>query len=125
VRSDAYRCWLHDAGWHVRAQAGGFVPIIGTFNAEIVVPERSRRDRDNWTKSIFDLLQLFSVVRNDSGLRSYSVRAEDRGDVLVLLWDLGGPEQVPPRLFRLGARPKGKRADWRRVAKVRATGVLV
>jgi Holliday junction resolvase RusA-like endonuclease len=115
VRSDAYRLWLHNAGWSVRMQARGFTTLAGTFDALLLVPEKSKRDRDNWSKPIFDLLQAVGIVRNDSGLRNYSVRGEDRDDCIVALWDRGGPEQRVSKPLRI-TKPKRRpsQADIRR-----------
>lgn len=123
VRSDAYKAWLHEAGWGVRMQMAAAPPLVATFDAALFVPNASRLDRDNWTKPIFDLLQMFGVVRNDSGLRDYTVRGADRSDVLVMLWERGGPEQVQPHLHPV-SRPS-RRFTARDVARVRARGVLV
>jgi len=116
VRSTAYTKWLYYAGWQVRIQLVGVPQITGTFRARIVVPAESRRDRDNWTKAVFDLLQHVGAIRNDSGLRDYAVCAADRSDVLVALWDLGGPEQREPRPMRTAGRQYRARPS---VAQVR------
>lgn len=122
IRSDAYRGWLHEAGWVVRMQMAAAPPLIGEFDAALFVPLSSRRDRDNWSKPVFDLLQMFGVVRNDAGLRDYSVRGADRSDVLVMLWDRGGREQVQPNIRPVGPRPR--RWNAADVARARAKGVL-
>ena len=106
TRSPAYSRWLVEAGWEARRQLVAVPTILGAFDASITVPINSRRDRDNWSKAIFDLLQSISAVSNDSGLRDYSVLAADRADVLVLLWDKGGKPIAPPR--RLPATVSGR-----------------
>lgn len=74
-----------------RQQLVGASMIEGAFNARIEVPEKSRRDRDNWSKPLFDLCQAIGAVRNDSGLCGYTVVPADRDDCMVAIWDLGGP----------------------------------
>src|SRR5581483_2059569 len=107
VRTAAYRAWIESAGWQVRMQLVGAPTIVGTFDAVVTVPSSSAFDRNNHDKAIFDLLQHVGVVRNDSGLRDYAVLAEDRADLLVQLWDRGGPEQHAARPMRLGkSRPQ-------------------
>lgn len=124
VRSDAYKSWLHNAAWLVRMQANGFPTMRGTFEAVLLVPVKSNRDRDNYSKAVFDLLQVVGIIRNDSGLRNYSVRGDDRADCLVALWDRGGPEQRAPRPMRLG-KPRPRRWTARDVQRYRKAGVLV
>jgi len=125
VRSLEYRKWIAEAGWHVRRQMVCVPMLHCTFDAEVRVPLSSHRDRDNWTKPLMDLLQTMGVVLNDSGLRDYAVRGEDRADVLVLLWDRGGQRQ------RQAARPhqptqgRPARAKPSTVALWRSKGVLV
>jgi Holliday junction resolvase RusA-like endonuclease len=97
VRSPAYSAWLTEAGWEARRQLVGVPTIQGAFNASVSVPAISRRDTDNWTKPLFDLCQSIGAVRNDSGLRQYVVMPADRRDVLVVLWDLGGPSVAAGR----------------------------
>ena len=125
VRSPAYSLWLREAGWIARMQLVGVPEITGIFSAEITVPVSSTRDRDGWTKSIFDLLQHARAVRNDSGLRAYSVVGGQRDDVLVTLWDLGGPEQREPKPMRMAARHYRARPTHAQVRRARSAGVLV
>lgn len=83
--------------------------ILGAFAARLTVPEKSRRDRDSWTKAIFDLCQHAGAVRNDSGLRDYTVTADARDDCMVALWDLGGaPLAEPKKRTRGGPRVPAK-----------------
>ena len=106
IRTPEYTRWITEAGWEARRQLVATPTILGAFDASITVPIKSRRDRDNWGKSIFDLCQSIGAVSNDSGLRDYSVLAADRADVLVLLWDKGGKPIAPPR--RLPATVSGR-----------------
>lgn len=116
IRSREYSEWVRTAGWTARTQLVGAPTIVGTFRALITLPERSRIDRDNATKAIFDLLQHVHAVRNDSGLRDYTVTAAERDDVLVLLWDTGGPEQREPKVYRAG-RTAPKRVTAAQIAR--------
>lgn len=125
VRSDAYRKWLVEAGWQVRRQMVGAVMLRCTFDAEIRIPVASRLDRNNHDKAIFDALQTFGVVLNDSGLRDYTVRGEDRTDCLVMLWDRGGPEQRQASRPKVPGNVRPARAKASTVARWRAAGVLL
>jgi Holliday junction resolvase RusA-like endonuclease len=119
-RTPEYSAWLRDAGWEARRQLVGVPTITGCFRAEIQIPEKSRRDSDNWSKPLFDLCQHIGAVRNDSGLRGYRVDPVDRSDVLVALWAVPGPEQRQPPPLRLSRRKRSVRptqaalAAWRR-----------
>lgn len=115
--SDEYRKWIEHAGWYARTQLVGVPTIVGTFNASVAVPSKSRRDRDNWTKPLFDLCQRVGAVRNDSGLRSYTVYAEDRPDCMVALFDLGGPAVSEPAKKRKSTRPLAARVATGRKAR--------
>lgn len=125
-RSPEYRSWLWNAGWEARRQLVGVPTIVGTFNAVIQVPRSSRRDRDNWTKPLFDLAQLAGAIRNDSGLGSYTVEPAEREDVCLALWDMGGPEQRVPANLRLSAPPRrSRRVTPAQVERYRKAGVLL
>jgi Holliday junction resolvase RusA-like endonuclease len=99
IRTPEYSRWLVEAGWEARRQLVAAPTILGAFDASVTVPIGSRRDRDNWSKPIFDLCQAVGAVVNDSGLRDYVVLAADRADVLVLLWDKGGPPIKPAKIL--------------------------
>jgi crossover junction endodeoxyribonuclease RusA len=66
VRSRGYRGWVREAGW-VLALARP-TPITGPFIARMVFdpPDRRRRDLDNLSKAILDLLVAHGVVADDS-----------------------------------------------------------
>jgi Holliday junction resolvase RusA-like endonuclease len=120
VRSSAYRAWIIEAGWEARTQLVGVPTIAGTFDALISVPVSSRRDRDSWSKSLFDLCQHVGAIRNDSGLRSYSVIGDDRTDCMVALWDTGGPEQRAPKIFRMSAKPRSSQPTLSQITRAEA-----
>jgi len=127
VRSPEYSEWILRAGWELRRQVVGCPPIEGSFNATLTVPASSRRDLDNWAKAIFDLCQSCGVVNNDRGLKYFSVSTAPRSDVLVLLWDLGGPALPVAKALRVTSR-KGRLAKaitdaQRRFIVARTTGV--
>lgn len=96
ILSVEYRRWLESAGWTARIALVGKRTITGAFDARIEVPEKSRRDRDNWTKPLFDLCQRVGAVANDRGLRRYEVVPAARADCQVELWDLGVPSRGRP-----------------------------
>ena len=113
--SQEYRSWIASAGWLAKMQLAGTPTILGSFNAHVTVPQKSRRDRDNWTKPIFDLCQRIGAVRNDSGLREYSVTAEARDNCRVALWDIGGPEIKETRSRKVAAmKPRPTAAQIKR-----------
>lgn len=125
VRSPAYRAWIERAGWQVRQQLAGLAPLMGTFDAEVRVPNSSRRDRNNWDKALFDLLELVGAIRNDSGLRDYRLIGQDRSDVVVALWDRGGPEQPQPPRRQGRGNPWGAPVSPAQIARMRRAGVVV
>jgi Holliday junction resolvase RusA-like endonuclease len=114
-RTPEYSKWLLEAGWDAKAQTVGVPQITGTFDWHLVVPQKSRRDLDNWSKAVMDLLQHVGVILNDSGQRHYTVSTADRNDVLIMLWDRGGPEQKPPRRVYPVSMPRPKRPTARQL----------
>jgi Holliday junction resolvase RusA-like endonuclease len=110
IRSPAYNAWLTEAGWEAKRQLVGVPTIEGSFDAHIYVPAKSRRDRDGWTKALFDLCQRVGAVSNDSGLANYTVEPVERDDVCIYLWDTGAPLRVKaPRTLRklpVSVRPR-------------------
>lgn len=114
ILSAEYREWIATAGWTARTQLVGVPTILGSFNAVIIVPEKSRRDRDNWSKPLFDLCQRIGAVRNDRGLKSYRVDADTREDCMIALWDLGGPPLPEPKVR---ARKKTASSANKRIIK--------
>ena len=121
IRSPEYSAWLVQAGWEARRQLVGVPTILGAFSATVTVPVTSRRDRDSWTKALFDLCQHVGAVRNDSGLRDYSVTADERDDVMLALWDLGGPPVAAGRSLpaNLSTKPRAPTQAERRFAAAR------
>jgi Holliday junction resolvase RusA-like endonuclease len=105
--SEEYRAWINTAGWTAKQQLVGIPMILGAFSAQVEIPEKSRRDRDNWTKPLFDLCQRIGAVRNDRGLGVYTVTPTDRTDCMVALWDLGGvPLPEPKRKTHAVSTPR-------------------
>jgi len=100
VRSPEYAQWITVAGWEARRQLVAVPRIEGAFRAAIVVPQSSRRDLDNWPKALLDLAQTVGAIANDSGMRSFTVDKAARTDVLLALYDLGGPAIREGRRFR-------------------------
>jgi Holliday junction resolvase RusA-like endonuclease len=119
IRTPEYSKWLLEAGWEAKAATVGVPQIRGTFDWHLVVPKKSRRDRNNWDKAVLDLLEYVGIIRNDKGQDRYWVSAEDRDDVLIRLWDRGGPEQqLPRKTYRLSMpRPKRPTAKQLRLGQ--------
>ena len=119
VRSPEYRAWLLVAGWEVRRQLVGALPIDCRFNVIIEVPV-SRRDSDNWVKATMDLLEHVGALTNDGNQHELIVRPTARADVAVALWCLPGMDGVRKQAAPRGGgqragrvramKPKGKRA---------------
>ena len=118
VRSPEYRAWLLVAGWEVRRQIVGALPIDCRFNVIIEVPV-SRRDSDNWAKATMDLCEHVGLLTNDGNAFEIVIRPRPRTDVMVALWCLpamdGVRKQAAPRGGQRAGRmspvkPKGKRA---------------
>lgn len=72
------------AGWEVRAQYVGKLPIESRFDMEIYVPV-SKRDTGNWEKAISDLLQSVGVITNDGNMRKLMVEPVERDDCMVVI----------------------------------------
>lgn len=112
VRSQEYSEWLRVAGWDVRRQMAGVPPIDCRFDVTIQVPI-SRRDTDNWCKSILDLCEKVGVITNDGNQHRLSVEPMERDDCAVFLTplpEMGGVRKAPSAKFRSSAlrrtRPK-------------------
>jgi hypothetical protein len=71
----------------------GMPPIACRFNADIQVPI-SRRDTDNWSKSILDLLQHVGIITNDGNVHKLTIEPMKRVDCLIVMTPLPEMEQV-------------------------------
>lgn len=117
-----YAEWLNTAGWQARMQATGAARIEGRFDVRIEVPI-SRRDTDNWSKPLLDLMEHVGVVSNDGNMHQVTVTPTDRTDCLIAITerpDLGAVRKPSTRKKRTGgppAKPTRKRLD--KVAAVR------
>ena len=121
ILSEEYRAWITEAGWAAKMQIAGLPMILGAFAAIIEVPEKSRRDLDNFSKPLFDLCQRVGAVRNDSGLKRYTVTPTARDDCMVALWDLGGaPIAVPKVRSAYVAKPRTAKPTQAQVARTNA-----
>lgn len=111
IRSPEYSAWLREAGWDIRRQMAGIPPIAGAFTARIEVPAKSRRDLDNHVKPLLDALQHANAINNDSGNRGMTVVPTQRDDVMLALWDCGGPALKPAKalLNRGGYRKRTRK----------------
>lgn len=65
IKSPKYRAWQTEAGWRLRQQRA--VPIKGlvTIDIKAIKPDNRRRDLDNITKAIFDILVVNNVITDD------------------------------------------------------------
>jgi crossover junction endodeoxyribonuclease RusA len=122
VLDTEYARWKLAAGWEAKMQLVGVPGILGAFRAVIEVPAKSRRDLDNWAKAIFDLAQSCGAVRNDKGNRGMSVVPANRDDVMLALWDLGGPELPIAKTRRSYAKPRAKKLSSAHIRRV--SGIL-
>jgi len=122
----AYKAWRDAMGWEIRQQMrlSGASEIRGAYDIALELPSSWRGDQQNICDPLFDLLQRAGVIRDDKGTASgVPMQAVDRPDVLIRLWDLGGPEFPLPR-FRLH-HPRARRPDASRISRARRAGVLV
>lgn len=62
IKSKAYRAWLDEAGWRLKEQKP--TPVKGPVSVTIVVG-KSRRDLDNATKGLLDLLVAHQIIEGD------------------------------------------------------------
>src|SRR5580765_6539099 len=87
VRSPEYSQWLTLAGWEVKRQIVGALPIDCRFNCLIEVPI-SRRDTGNFEKATMDLCEHVGLLTNDGNAFGIVIRPRPREDVMVALWVL-------------------------------------
>ena len=64
IKSPQYRGWIVDAGWDLVRQKPG--RIDGPFTVEILIPDTTKIDVDNSTKSVLDLLVKHGVIEDDN-----------------------------------------------------------
>lgn len=64
-KSEKYEKWLQSAGWTLKSQK--VKPVFGPFIMEIVAcrPDKRRRDLDNLTKVLSDLLTTHGIIKDD------------------------------------------------------------
>lgn len=116
TKSREYRAWLTAAGWEVRRQAVGMVPLACRYDMTINVPI-SRRDTGNWEKPIGDLLQAVGVVTNDGNIHALIVCPMARNDCMVALTplpDMGGVRKPARSAYEgrtIAAKPTRKAMD--------------
>jgi crossover junction endodeoxyribonuclease RusA len=73
VKTKHYRTWLKAAGWEIIAQKGRMAKIMGPVQVTIyaVKPKRGRRrDLDNLTKALLDLMVAHEIIEDDSNVQS-------------------------------------------------------
>lgn len=85
-RSKAYREWRRAAGWEIRMQMGGLSDArnFGLYTCDRIYlsifvgrPDQRRRDIDNLTKVICDILQQFQIIRDDCLIERLSIERHD------------------------------------------------
>lgn len=65
IKSDEYRKWLTEAGWHVNLQRPVKITGAYTMRLEAQRPDLRRRDLGNLEKPVSDLLVACGVVSDD------------------------------------------------------------
>ncbi len=65
IKSPKYRAWQTEAGWRLRQQRA--IPISGHVEVSIVAirPDNRRRDIDNLSKAVCDILVVNNVITDD------------------------------------------------------------
>ena len=91
-RSKAYREWRKTAAWDLRMQLG---PIAETLFPDTSIgicldigrPDMRKRDIDNLSKCVCDLLQDFKVISDDSLIEELTIkRFPDIAGCQVTVW---------------------------------------
>jgi Holliday junction resolvase RusA-like endonuclease len=109
ARSPEYQSWRANAGWMVKQQIMGTLPIDCRFNVLIQVP-LSRRDTGNFEKPIMDLLESIGAISNDGNAHEIRVQPMERYDVSVALWILPDMGQIRAP----GVKRREGRHPWQR-----------
>lgn len=86
IKSPKYRAWQSEAGWRLRQQRA--VPIRGLVAIEIkaIKPDNRRRDIDNLSKAICDILVVNNVITDDKMIERITAewaRSDDLSGVSV------------------------------------------
>lgn len=65
IKTTKYRAWQSEAGWRLREQRAA--PIAGCVEVSIVAirPDSRRRDIDNLSKAICDILVVNNIISDD------------------------------------------------------------
>ena len=76
-KSTRYCAWQRTAGWELAAQRPK--RVAGPVKVSIAAgrPDRRRRDIDNLSKSLLDLLQVHRVIKDDSMVTSLAARWDE------------------------------------------------
>ena len=82
IKSNKYRKWEKDAGWHLRQNNEWFVGrprLNAPYHLEITLvrPDKRARDVNNYDKAISDLLVAHGITPDDSLMQSLTVRWAD------------------------------------------------
>ena len=65
IKSEAYKAWLEDAGWAVKAQRPQKVSGRYVLTLTLRAPDNRARDLDNLCKAASDLLVTHGVIQAD------------------------------------------------------------
>jgi Holliday junction resolvase RusA-like endonuclease len=118
VRTDEYRAWLEQAGWHLKEQRVARIP--GTVGLELLVGLQKRRcDVDNVIKPFGDLLQAIGIIQNDHDIVEVSAKWDKTvrpGFVRLTLRQVLEPEKrmSAEGRRRVGAKARELQAWYRR-----------
>jgi crossover junction endodeoxyribonuclease RusA len=82
ILSVQYRRWKEEAGWLVAAQRQKPIPGPVQVSVALRAPDKRRRDGDNFTKCVFDLLVAHKLIEDDAGsiVRKFNVEWVTEGD---------------------------------------------
>jgi crossover junction endodeoxyribonuclease RusA len=86
-KSAAYKAWLSEAGWEVRAQHPDKVSGSYCLAIKAVRPDKRRRDIDNLIKPVSDLLCSVGVIEDDSYCEKVSAQWISSGDCVTVRID--------------------------------------
>ena len=107
IKSEAYRAWLSEAGWQLKAQ--NVRPVPGPVSLNISCPENGRRDLGNHEKPMTDLLVRMGLIEDDRNriVRKITLEWTDQPSMLIRIESVpnGQPISKPSR-----PRPRARSA---------------
>lgn len=86
VRSKAYKAWVEEAGWMVKARRNGLIPGPVSVTLDICPPNKRAFDLDNRLKPALDLLVACGVLSDDSNkiVKAVSAREVTEGPACTI-----------------------------------------